>query len=361
MLKNNKKTLIVSVLVIMLPMLAGLILWQKLPDRMPVHWGADGVADGMGSKAFVVFVMPVIFLLLHFSCLVLTSLDKRQREQHPKALGLMFYIVPMISLFTSAIMYRAVFGLPLNVTFLLPALSGLLFVYMGNYIPKVKQNSTLGIKLAWTLNNEENWNKTHRFAGKLWVAGGLAMIVGGAFLPFKIALRCFISLLLIMVAAPTLYSYRLYRQHKKAGVSYTPRPKTKAERIAVKITAVFVPLVLIGAGILMFTGDIEVACQESTFSLQASYYKDLTVSYSEVGAVRYEEELDVGFRTYGFGSARLSIGTYENDAFGLYTLYAYTNADGYVILTAGEKTLVIGLRGDSAQALYQTLLEKTGP
>lgn len=53
---------------------------------------------------------------------------------------------------------------------LVPVLLGLLFLWVGNYFPKLRRNRTLGIKVSWTLGNEENWNRTHRFAGKVWVA-----------------------------------------------------------------------------------------------------------------------------------------------------------------------------------------------
>ena len=65
------------------------------------------------------------------------------------------------------IMYRAAFGKEFDLAFFMPAMLGVMFIFIGNYLPKVKQNRTLGIKISWALNNEENWNKTHRFGGKV--------------------------------------------------------------------------------------------------------------------------------------------------------------------------------------------------
>ena len=75
----------------------------------------------------------------------------------------------------------------------------------------MRQSYTMGIKLPWTLNNEENWNKTHRFGGKVWVIGGVITMATALIGSFWILL----GILIVMVAAPTIYSYRLYRKQTK--------------------------------------------------------------------------------------------------------------------------------------------------
>ena len=91
---------------------------------------------------------------------------------------------------------------------IMPIFIGIVFTIIGNYLPKCKQNYTIGIKIPWTLNSEENWNKTHRFAGKLWTVCGLAMILTGFFGGFWVSL----PIVLLMVLAPFLYSYSLHRK-----------------------------------------------------------------------------------------------------------------------------------------------------
>ena len=171
MLKKNKIKVIISSIIILLPALFGIIMWNDLPDIITTHWGADGNADGLSGKVFAVFGTPIILLIFHFVCLLFTSLDKKQKDQNQKALGMVFWILPIISLFANGIMYRAAFGKEFDLAFFMPAMLGVMFIFIGNYLPKVKQNRTLGIKISWALNNEENWNKTHRFGGKVWVVG----------------------------------------------------------------------------------------------------------------------------------------------------------------------------------------------
>lgn len=361
MLKKNTFKIILSSLIVLLPVFYGILMWNNLPDTMTTHWGADSNADGVAGKAFAVFGLPAILLALHLVCLLFTLLDKKQKEQNQKALGIVFWISPMISLLSNGIIYRAAFGAEFNLALFVPALLGITMTIIGNYLPKVSQNRTLGIKISWTLNNEENWNKTHRLAGKIWVICGLVTLLS-IFLPLVAMLWVTGCALVAMVVIPMVYSYSIYKRHQKEGIVYSTPAKSKAEKIAARISAVVVPLLLIGVAVLMVTGNITVACEDTSFTVSATYWTDLTVDYSEIDTVEYREDLDPGLRTSGFASARLSLGIFQNDEFGSYTLYAYTGAEAYVVITSGEKTLVIGLSdAEQTQSVYHALLAKTSP
>ncbi len=360
MLKRNKLRILISSVVILLPIIFGIIMWNDLPEVMSVHFGADGSADGFGGKGFVVFGLPCILLGVHFICLLFTLLDKKQREQSPKALNMIFWIVPAISLFVSTVMYSVAFGLEFNLEMLIPISLGVFFIIFGNYMPKIKQNSTLGIKITWTLRNEENWNKTHRFGGKVMVVCGFVMLLS-AFLPIMASVVILICAILLDVIFPILYSYRIYRQHKKQGIEYAPRARDKHERLFAVIGILVASAVLIGVMIVMFTGNIEVSCEESSFKINATYWTDLEVNYSELDSVEYRSDFDVGLKANGFNSARLLMGVFKNEEFGSYTVYAYADAKEFVVLGSNGKTLVIGMSdAKETQAIYNTILEKTG-
>ncbi len=358
MLKEHKWKVILSSVVILLPIVFGLILWNQLPDTMTTHWGADGNADGSGAKAFAVFGLPVILLILHIVCLLLTALDRKQKEQSPKALNIVFCVVPFISLFTGATVYAAALGKTFDFLALIPGLLGIMFILIGNYLPKIKQNRTLGIRLPWTLGNEENWNNTHRLAGKVWVVTGLLTLFS-VFLPRAAMVPVTVCAILSAVGIPAVYSYRIYKKHQKEGTAYVDAPRGKGDKIMARITAVVVPIILAATAILMFTGDIQVRCGDRSIQIDATYWADLEVAYSEIDALEYREALDTGIRTNGFGSARLAMGTFQNDEFGPYTLYAYAAAEEYIVLGSAKKTLVIGLKdADKTRELYQTIAAK---
>lgn len=210
MLKENKWKITVSSIVILLPILFGLIMWERLPEEMITHWGINGEADGWNSRLFTVFVLPVILLVTHWVCIIFTSLDRKNREQNKKVFGMIFWIMPVVSVFVNGAVYMAVFGKEFGIERAEIIIIGLMFVIIGNYLPKCKQNYTIGIKLPWTLSDEENWNKTHRFGGKLWVIGGVAVIIV-AFLPTEIMVVVFLMIIVVMAIVPMIYSYFLYK------------------------------------------------------------------------------------------------------------------------------------------------------
>ena len=209
MIKRNKWILFVTSLVILLPLAVGLILWNQLPEQMPTHWGADGQVDGYSSKLFGVLGLPLFMLGIHWLCVVMTAAAPKHNNVSGKALHLVFWICPATSLIVGFITYGQVLGLQMNVTLIMLLLMGVLFFAIGNYLPKCKQNYTVGIKLPWTLNDEANWDSTHRFAGKLWVVGGL-LILATAFLQ---NIWIFLGIVMVMSIVPMIYSYLYYRKH----------------------------------------------------------------------------------------------------------------------------------------------------
>lgn len=358
MLKNNKWKLIVSSILILLPILAGLLLWNQLPDTMITHWGADGNADSSSSKLVSVFLPPMILLAVHWLCLLLTSLDKKQKEQNKKALGIIFWILPAISIFVNSMMYSVSLGYNFTGIVAMPILFGVLFLYIGNYMPKIKQNRNLGIKISWTLNNEENWNKTHRFAGKLWMIGGLC-ILATAFFPVKLMIASFVAILFCLIFLPFLYSYSIYRKHKKEGIDYTAAPKSKAEKIAVRISAVIVPLILIAVAVIMFVGEINLTYGENAFTVSATFWSDSKIEYDTIKDIQYKESGFSGYRVSGFGSAKLSLGKFQNQEFGNYISYIYNSCDACVVLYGEDAILILnGPDSETTKTIYETLQEK---
>jgi len=94
---------------------------------------------------------------------------------------------------------------------IMPLLEGVLFIVIGNWLPKCQQTYTMGIKLPWTLASEANWNATHRFGGKVWVIGGIVTMLTAFFGSFWLLM----VILAAMVILPTVYSYLYYRNHEK--------------------------------------------------------------------------------------------------------------------------------------------------
>ena len=208
MIKKNWKVLVITTIVMLMPILAGLILWNQLPEQMPTHWNAGGEVDGWSSKPFVVFGLPLIMVAAQWLCVLGTAADPKKNNHSEKVLHLVLWIVPALSVVLHAVTYATALGHSVPMEMVMPILIGLIFTIIGNYLPKCKQNYTIGIKIPWTLDNEENWNKTHRFAGWLWTFCGIAIIFTGFFGGFWV----FLPITLLMVLAPIIYSYILHRK-----------------------------------------------------------------------------------------------------------------------------------------------------
>ena len=214
-LKKNKWTLVVTSVIILLPIAVGLLLWDKLPEQVPFHWGINGEVDGWATKTQAVFLLPLFMLAMQWFCVLMTGLDpKAKNATESKLMGLVLWIIPVLNLFLHVMVWLQALGREVNMAVVMPLFMGALFVIIGNYLPKCKQSYTIGIKLPWTLDDEENWNKTHRLAGKLWVAGGL-LCMPCALLSGVWSFIVMMSILVVMCAVPTVYSYQLYKKHNK--------------------------------------------------------------------------------------------------------------------------------------------------
>lgn len=208
MIRKYWKILLITSITILLPVLAGLILWNQLPAQMPTHWNAAGEIDGWSSKPFAVFGLPGIMLAAQWLCLLGTIADPKRQNHSDKMLHLVLWIIPVLSVVIHTVAYAAALGKEVRMEVVMPILVGLTLAIVGNYLPKCKQNYTIGIKIPWTLNSEENWNRTHRFAGRLWMVCGLAIMLTG----FIGGVWLFLPVVGVMILVPVLYSYVLYRR-----------------------------------------------------------------------------------------------------------------------------------------------------
>lgn len=216
MIRENKKAIITGALVMLLPVIAGLLLWNKLPDQIPTHWNFKGEVDSYASKTFAVFGLNAFLYVVYAVCLFATAADPKRKNIGKKSLLLVISICPVISLFGNGLMIGTALGMEVNSNLLRKLLLGCMFVLLGNFLPKMRQSYTIGIKLPWTLASEDNWNRTHRFAGRLWIGCGLVFLVDAfiGILPSSIFAACIIA----MVLVPSAYSYLYFKkQNKKAA------------------------------------------------------------------------------------------------------------------------------------------------
>ena len=212
--RENKKLVVITSIIILLPVLAGLLLWDQLPDRIPVHFGIDDQPDGFSSKAFAVFGIPCFMLIIQYLCIFVSQADPKKQNVSGKAFSLVLWIIPVVSILCLSLIYMYALGAKVEVGFVIMMFMGFMLTVIGNYMPKFKQSYTLGIKTPWTLANEETWRATHRLGGILWTVCGILIMVAALLRQYLPA----IIILAVMVIVPLAYSYFHYRNtHKQIG------------------------------------------------------------------------------------------------------------------------------------------------
>lgn len=348
---KNKKFLFWSSVVILLPCIVGLLMWNQLPEKMPTHWGVDGQIDGWSGKGFAIFGVPLILLAFQWICLWVTRLDKsNQSGSNEKVLGIVLCIFPALSLLVSFGMYRSAMGLEFGVDTFVPGLIGLMFLIIGNYLPKCRQNSTLGIKLPWTFASEENWNKTHRLGGKVWTVCGIGMLVNILVGQVWLMLVCIFSAVLI----PTVYSWLLYRKQMAAG---QVGPLSKELKRGMGLTVVILLVTAVFLWFILFSGSVDVTVEGEKLIITTAQWDDMSLNIAAIDSAEYHPEGIEGSREWGYGSLRLLLGLFHNEELGNYTRYTYADTDACILLQVGEKWLVVNADGEEAtQALYESIL-----
>lgn len=359
MILKNKKLLIITSLLTLLPIPVGLLLWNQFPETMAIHFGMTGQADGYASPSMAVFVLPLIMLALQWVCILGTALDKRNKNRNQKIQNLLLWIIPLIGNLSIFGIYALSLELEFSPVAWTMIFIGLTFAALGNYMPKTRMNATIGIKIYWTYTSEENWNATHRLAGKLWVAGGI-LIALCFWLPNLWAMIVMFSILAIITTLPMIYSWRYYKK-ELADDKALKNPRVTVDKKVRKASLIALVLTFVLVAVVMFCGDIDFVYSENRLFVDANMYSDYTLRYDDMETVEFREGNVPGLRVGGFGSFRLLMGFFENDEFGTYTRYTYFKPDACVVITTtGGKTVVLsGKTYEETEKLYQNLLVLT--
>lgn len=342
MLKKYKWSLLFSSLVLLLPGAIWLFCENRLPD------------GSSGSRAFGAG-LSLIFLAFQWLCILLVLKDPKNREQNPKVLQLAFWILPMVSIGIQAMIMSASADSE-KAPRLVFVLLGLLFSAFGLILPFCRPNRTIGIRVCWTLADEDNWNATHMFGGRIFLAGGILMLLSAA-LPLRLTVAVCSVCLFLSVVLPILYSYRYAKKHRKTHPETPVEKKNPFHRWS----AFFAAFVLILATVLLFSGKVTLEYKEDSLTLDTTVWSDLTIPYADIHSIAYRPKDDIGVRTNGFGGLRFQAGAFRNDEFGSYTRYSYNSCHACIILRTENNGVVVvnGENQEKTEAIYRALLDKT--
>ena len=211
--------LIVS-LIVLGSFLAGLWALSHLGagQRIAIHFDLNGRPNGWAPARIAVFIMPAVAAGLWILRLVLPKMTPRgdNLERSSGAFDtIMIAIILFMALMQGLIIAPAA-GYPVAVVAAVPAMIGVLFVVIGNVLPRLRWNFVVGVRTPWTLADERVWDKTHRFGGWVMVIAGLVLIIAAAIPPHAPKPALIAAVIGTMAVSIVAMSYWFWRQLQRA-------------------------------------------------------------------------------------------------------------------------------------------------
>lgn len=197
-----------------LPLALVAFTYARLPEQIPTNWGIDGVVQGYGPKwnlLIIAGLSPLVALL--YTAMPRLDPKRRNYEKFSRQYnGFICVFLLLLFGFTAMIVSESLSPGKISIGKTIMAVFGLFFVYLGNIMPKFKRNYFMGIKTPWTLASDEVWIGTHRMAGYMWFAGGIAILIISLLLPMRELFAAFFAVMMFITIVPTIYSFLLYRK-----------------------------------------------------------------------------------------------------------------------------------------------------
>jgi uncharacterized membrane protein len=207
---NAIRSLLLTVLFLLMLLAAFLWLRPQMPAMIPTHWNGQGQINGYMTPFKAVVVPMVIIAGLALLTILLPAVSPRGYGIKPFA---SVFIIVMLAV--QAFVLVTAFGVllngaghPMRQPLVVIVGLGLLWMVIGNYMGKLRKNFFAGIRTPWTLANDEVWERTHRMAGGVFVLAGLATVIAAfAGVPLMVGVYVLVTAALI----PAIYSYVIYQ------------------------------------------------------------------------------------------------------------------------------------------------------
>lgn len=220
MKKMKKKIfgIILTSVLTLLPMFVGILSWNIIPDELPIHFNFSGEAYGYAEKLEVIIGLPVFLLVMHLVVAFATMPDSKNPTNAigDKVYLLLLFIAPLVSIFCTVMIFAEPLNLKIDLLTIIQSFFAIIYLLIGNNLPKMRKNKFVGTKLPWTSKSEYNWDKTNRLTGGLFFVFGLVFVVnifvkignaGGVFV-------LWIASVIITAIVPTVYSYHISKNEK---------------------------------------------------------------------------------------------------------------------------------------------------
>lgn len=193
------RTDIFTTLLCLTGIIPGIMFYGKLPEEIPIHFDINSQPDNYAAKWFVIFIIPMLTGILQLICCAF-AFDREGDKIPDKVKTVSRFIIPVVTVLLEIVTIMFALERLDNVGTVMMIFLALMMMILGNYMPKCRRNSTFGIKIPTTLKSDHVWDKTHRFAGRLWIIAGIAVIILSSAEMLIPAMAVMFSALLIPIA-----------------------------------------------------------------------------------------------------------------------------------------------------------------
>jgi uncharacterized membrane protein len=209
---STKTSLTISFILIAIALVVGLVLYAQLPDPMPSHWNAAGQIDDYMPKFWGVFLLPLMTVGLTLLFVAIPSIDPLKANIAQFRNLYNAFIVGFVAymLYVYGLTLAASLGFQFNMTYMLLPVMGLLFIGIGYMMKNAKRNFFIGIRTPWTLSSDKVWDETHKLGAKMFMGGGVVVLLS-TFLGEN-GIWLMLVALLITAFVPVVYSYILWKR-----------------------------------------------------------------------------------------------------------------------------------------------------
>ena len=201
--KINKRTIIITVLLCLLPILYGIINYDKMPERVAIHFDSYNQPDGWAPKSLAVLLPLPLALLQGFLCIV-SDRKMENSKANRKIMNISKFIVPVVTIFVYISTINIALGQNIDIRKNACILIGFIFVIIGNYLPKTKQNIIVGVKTCQTIRDEKKWAKMNKLMGIVFIVSGFLICISGFMEPLISII--FIGLFITITIGITIYA-----------------------------------------------------------------------------------------------------------------------------------------------------------
>ena len=215
-MKTTIQTELPLIGIVIIPFVYLTYIWEKLPEKVPVHWNIEGQVDRYGDKSELILIPLLLPLLIYVLFTIIPKIDPKDKLKHmgKKYAVLKTVLTVFMSALSMLIIYAAMHESFYNPNYIF-LLIGILFAILGNYFKTIRANYFIGIKTPWTLENETVWKETHKLAGKIWLIGGLIIVFGSLILEKTANTVLFASITITITLIPVVYSYFKFQSLSK--------------------------------------------------------------------------------------------------------------------------------------------------